>query len=323
MAVSSLIRRQAAGTMVPGSRGRWTAALYQGARMAYRGYKRYRSSRNSNKDNSDGRSDGINTFQDQSDRLYTKRRVPRRKVRKAKRWNRAVVKVINRSLSDRNFLRQSTAALTAAAGQQNAFSFSLNGCAGSLGQNDDLSVIIGNITPSASTFTQKYQLKSAVMDLTITASNANSAVSFLDFYFVVSRKDAAAAFAQSHASVLVTGFTDMTGGGSVTYQDYGVTPFQNPQFCQYFLITKVQRVQLGPGQTCSIMDKYNRLRILNTEDIDGALCFRKGISRGILCIWSGGPSLTGAASASTLQINCTRTYQLNTLQNSDATYKLL
>jgi len=295
--------------------------IYKLGKMAYKTYKRYK--RSSEPARNSDRSDGINTFQDSTDRLYSRRRPNRRRVKRAKKWRRSILKVVNSTLADKNFLRQSTAAFTSSSGKQQIFSFSLNGCAGSLNQNDDLSIIINNLTPGAAGETTKYQIKNAVMDLTVTADPENLAITFCDFYYVYSRKDLPYADGNSHVDLWRNQMADLDGAAAVSVEDYGLTPFMCPGFCQFFVIRKVQRIQLLPNQTCSLMDKFNRLRMFNTEDVDGNLTFRKGLSQGIVCVFSGGPSPTGTPVAVGVQLNCTRTYCLNEMKDNLATYNLL
>jgi len=188
-------------------------------------------------------------------------------------------------------------------------------------ENDDLRVIFDSIEGgSADLKTNKIQLRSSVLDLTVTADSDNDVVAFCDFYYVYCRKDVNNNDGATLATVWATQCAQLAGGTSADVEGYGLTPFQTPGFCQYFLIQKVQRVSLTPGQTCSLMMKNNRLRVLNTNDVDPGLFARRGITRGLLCVVSGGPQPTGSPGPVTVAFNASRTYCLNVLEDNDASY---
>lgn len=306
-------------------RSPWAAALYGGGnfalRSAQRMFNRWRYSGGKTRGDRSGEGSNISTFQQDSERLYTRKRPSRFRARRAKRWNKSVIKVINNTLADRNFRRESNLITSSTSGEQNAFSFSLNGVNGTVGSDDDLFTIATALGGSAVTTTSKFQLRNSILDLTVTSSGSNEAIVFLDFYYVYCRKDVPSVQGVSIANTWSVASSKLTGASSLTPLDYGATPFMTPRFCEQFIIQKVQRVQLLPGQTSSLMMKNTKLKLFNTEDITQSLFARKGMTRGIMCVYAGGPgATTGAPSAITLQVNCTRTYCINIDEDNTSTY---
>jgi len=302
----------------------WPGAFGPLAAVNFAGnmYKRFKSSRReSQSSRQSAASNGINTFQDSSDRLYTRRKVSPRRRRRARKWFRKVIKVVNSALSDRNFRRVSAGALTTTSNNQNSTSFSLCAANGLVGTDDDLRVIVDALEGgTGDNITAKYQLKTAVMDLTVTASSDNDATAFCDFYYIFARKDIPLGEGTSPQLTWSVAAAQVSGGGASDIQGYGMTPFQTPGFCQYWLIGKVQRVSLAPGQTCSLMFRRNGIKLFNSSDVDPTLLARRGLTRAILMVLSGGPATNGVPSAVDVSFNWSRTYCLNVLEDNLATY---
>lgn len=129
--------------------------------------------------------------------------------------------------------------------------------------------------PTAALGSRKLRFRSAVMDLTVqnilvgNESNAVGGILNLDVYHILARKDG------TGSSDLVSQWSDAineeAAGNLITaitnYQYDGVTPFDAPGFCSRFIIKRVRKIRLSPGQTFQTQLRDPGNYVLNMNDI--------------------------------------------------------
>lgn len=129
--------------------------------------------------------------------------------------------------------------------------------------------------PTTALGSRKLRFRSAVMDITVqnilVGNEAESlgGILNLDVYHVLCRKDGTgtsdfvtqwnAAVDEQAAGNLVTAIT--------SYQYDGVTPFDAPGFCSRFVIKRVRKIRLSPGQTFQTQMRDPGNYVLNMNDI--------------------------------------------------------
>jgi len=282
-------------------------------RQAYRP-KRQKSSNSSNS----SQSTRLNTYQNSTENIYVRRKASRRRIRSARKYRSSILKVINSNLSDRNYRRYSTGTSTSGSNTQAVFSFSLMGINGSTLINNDINQINLNLN-TTNDRDHKFQVKSAFLDMTIAAEADNESVSYLDLYYVVCRRSIPNDEAISISDDFEQGMLNQSGS-TLQSTVYGVTPFQSSKFCQNWLITRVQRVQLSPGQVISGYQMYGKLRTFNSSNLSDENFALRGVTRGILAIHCGGPGIGGVPTSSTITFNTTRNYSTNVLENNSGSF---
>lgn len=124
----------------------------------------------------------------------------------------------------------------------------------------------------------------------------------------------------SVTQVLTDGFADINsvppaGGSPLDLLDYGVTPFQCPQFSKHFKVWKKTRVKLAPGGVTQIETRSGK-DYVRTWSHDEHYSFLRGVSEGVYFIAYGTPDPLIAATYA-------RAVTLRTLTNTNITYRVV
>lgn len=139
------------------------------------------------------------------------------------------------------------------------------------------------------------KLTSVVGDFEISNTGANAVT--LDMYYVYSRKDSEfdqgnnASF-DSMSATYENGFVDLpkndaVGGDKVLNPfTIGVTPFDNPAFCERWKIAEKKRITLNAGAAESFIMKSHRFKELKFEYLKRTSA-QKGLTFGVLVVFSG------------------------------------
>lgn len=265
------------------------------ARAAYNSYR----SRSSNTTNQ-GR--GLNAtpapitgFED-ARTTYRHRRMPRRKKI---RWRKFVkrARAVDLGLSAANFLvltRQQT--LNTSPNKQGYGNIhTVMGLNGDTSTQDVYQIAL---RVAALTSGNYYQTKFAVTGWLAETQvvNTSSSVAYLDLYYWRCHKTVPQLIGGSSGGasrLFQHGLLDLTasfplGGSSLDPTDYGVTPYQSPQFSGYLKVYKKTRVKLSPGGVTQIETRSGRNYFRNFE-VDQENAMDK-CTEGIFFICYGSPT---------------------------------
>ena len=317
------MKRRRTGAVIPGrSRYNWAgwanaAGNAVNAAVAFR--NRYNNSVTRSSTSSRDTAPLTNQFDTRV--LYVKKRGNKKRQRRARKFSRKVLSVVDRKLVAPWFImRTSTASLNPSAGGQEVVGMSLNGFAGNGGSDNDLSAILTCVEAQhtgSSTQNEAFDLMSSFLDVTIrNTDSANTA--YIDLYYLKLRKDVttnSTTFRDMFADSL--GFTVKPTGGvaSLTPTTYGANPFNCSDFCRYCLITKKRQIILSPGQVSCFELKDSKRRTIKYSDNLNKFGGPKLGTCGILMIVYGAPDNAGVVSQSitNLVVTYQRTYDVRPL----------
>lgn len=291
-----------AKAMAPTRRGRpraWHAR--------YRGKLPYRSSGKSLGRNSVGSTIGRRqlvshptTNQENIRNTYRKRRVPYRKIQRSKRRYKRFRHMQFRALGVAHQVFRTSERVSSPVNGQGMNIIMLRGCNGDPEKEFHLKALSDNMTTSTSTTEEQFQgynyLTQSVCDFQI--RNSNAEVAIIDLYYFTCKRDLSRADAifgadpvesknmlKKVADLNTPAVTDTSGAPTTAdIGDIGLTPFQCPNFCQYFTITKKDHLQLNSNQIMTSQFKSMKRTYYNTDLIEN-LVARRGETMGVVIVF--------------------------------------
>lgn len=217
----------------------------------------------------------------------------------------------------------------------------LRGANGTFEKEFHLKALADNMVTSTSTSQQQYKgmsyLYNSVMDYQI--RNSSDQVVICDMYHFVCKKDLPKEDAAISGStdreiknMLIRckdlnfpSYTDTTGAQTnATIDEIGITPFQCPDFCQYFTITKKEHLQLNANQISTGQIKSQK-RLFYSTDLVENLNAMKGQTMGVVFVFrstfDGDPTVLDYPGVD-LDFSAQWTYALKrTARNMDSLYR--
>lgn len=272
---------------------RGAVGFARGVGKVYRLAQRYRSGGNGSNTSRSNRSRdyGNLTFQNDEHQIYRRKRAPRRVRRMKKRIFKNFMYNLDKCQSMKTAIIANSDSKTwaplAKSSAQVAFGVTLYGygpntyAANIDPGNGDMPFIFARENgayPTATSASRKLRFRSAVMDLNIrndlvgTEENSYGGLLYLDIYHVLARKDS---YSSTSGGDPVDWWNDavneMAAGNmpsAITdYQYDGLTPFDAPGFGRLFLIKRVRKVRLSPGQTFTTQLRDPGNYVLQMADI--------------------------------------------------------
>lgn len=314
---------------VPPRRGLISNMMAVG-RGAYKGYKMFRKTQSipGNQSDSGGadRTGAIHgTYNIKTVYKPRRKRVSRRVVRRARRFNVAVNKVIDRQIGSEVLLTSPTyGPIVSSAGAQTFISCTL---AGGNNNDDNPDLITCRdyfVRNSTSASSIPAVLRLSAMQATFTFGLLSTATSGVQgsIYHWICRKSTPYSD-QGAGTKWADTLSDLPlfGASGATQMDatiFNTTPFMARQWCQHFKVVKVEQFQLAPGNQISFNYRIKKeMRIAGEYIADYSNL--AGVTRGWLVVVAGGLSSAGlpvAIPTGTLIYNCTRSYTGYHLSNA-------
>lgn len=264
--------------------------------------------------NSNSTASTPSTFQNDRIRTYRKKRnPPRRKIRRIKRFDRAVTNVLSRNLGQKFLVTApyfGVASITT--GQQSQLDFPMGG--GTNNTPDDLQTCWTHFNTTSAVYANVpgvLRIDSMTNEIRLRNVTGGGVGASIDLYYYVTRKNLPAV-ENGSGNKYISSLTETppftAGGTQFAYTTLGITPFNASQWCNHFLITKVVRIELADGQETTLKLIQRRpMRIQN--DAINDFCCLKGITKGILAIPRSSLSATGGGQAIDIAWSSIRTYR--------------
>lgn len=261
----------------------------------------------------------------------------RRRVRRAKKFSRAVLKVEENLLGCHIFMRNATGTANFAAGASATFTL-VNCVFHQTGARElDLYSLRNNLLANNASLrkTSRIMLQSCCLDVSITSRSSNTATMDLDVYVIVAKKNlpfnglgnGVDSFATTETPLPNTnvGWIPVTDAGVATARTgttvstalIGWTPWLTPNFCSYFTVLSKKKILLTPGATTHLQIKKTYRRMISLEDCD-KYDTMKGLTYGYLfnanSIYNGTNQPTG-----NIDFNWEQFYNVKMLKDSEDT----
>lgn len=192
---------------------------------------------------------------------YYKKRMPRRKKKQWKQFQRKVNAVLNKQIAPTYFLFRTTTQLNSVQDAQDWASCMLY-TANTPDPNNDLGrIAIGLMGNAGNQIGTKYRFEAAVLDLLI--RNTGSTTACVDIYTIYCRKDVPDNYVSPFVLISQlddTANADTQGDPKINEKNIGYTPFHNPMFCSYYKIQQKRTLILGAGEVSEVQmrDAKNR-----------------------------------------------------------------
>jgi len=235
----------------------------------------------------------------------------KRRVARAKRFTRAVLKVTDKRESPCRVLMYGSGVATSAIGAQ-GFIFDGANMLGTIKNTSitgerDLAQVYAALGDTATSQSQ-LRCKSALLELSL--YNGKTYDCFAEVWTVKPRKPFGSG--NSLSSWYVGGFTNepavLAGSASVTTATYGQSPFMNRLFTENFLILKKETIKLSAASSTNLSIKTRLPSFYNIDKYTSAISCDKS-SVGYLITFYGPPDAsTAAPSACSVAWNSLKTY---------------
>lgn len=275
------------------------------------------------------------TNQYQYKSVYRKRRA-RRVPRRAKYIARKVKGVLYKQLGANQFVCHKNFTITAAANAQGVSGMTFLGYSGNnAAQHNDVFRCFDNFyqAGTSTVASAKFQsarlvFQTAVVDFAF-RNSSNTATVDLDVYTLVCRKDIPIGVTGPN-QILDSMFTQtlleipntlQSGLGPVASGTLGVTPFQSPQFVEYWKVLNKKKFILSPGQAANYQYRSKKTKYVNGSDLitgtatTANLFAKKYITMGFLFIINGIVT-AGAIPACSIDWSSTKTFNVKLLQSN-------
>lgn len=302
-------------------KGSWVPYALVGGKLAYNAYKRFKA-------NNGGRGrdykrtrmafrGGSAPVTNQFDvrTQYVGKRQSRQRRRRQKKFKKFSerVKQSDAALVVQTFIYNYWASATADA--QAYHGFLLGGPNGTAGLNDDLRILFNLDSGITNPQSRQLNFKSMYMDIEVV--NTSEVTVILDAYYVTCRRDVSnndygnlqQAFTQAFAELGSIGT-----GAIIDPSTPGVSPFDGPNFCEKFFITKKQRLIMSAGQVSSFVVKDTKKRKIESTDSNEYTLLRG--QKGILFVFSAAVTNTLDIPASEMTFSVNRSYHYYHLSNN-------
>jgi len=291
----------------------WIPYALAGGKLAYNAYKRFKANnggrgrdyRRTRMAFRGGSAPVTNQFDVRTQ--YVGKRQSRQRRRRQKKFKKFAerVKQSDAALRVQTFIYNYWA--SAAADAQAYHGFLLGGPNGTAGLNDDLRILFNLDANTSNPSNTQLNFKSMVMDIEVV--NTSEVTVIVDAYYVLCRK----MVSNSGYGNLQQAFTEatsemstFTGGTNISAATPGISPFDIPNFCEKFIITKKQRLILSPGQVSSFVVKDTKRRKIESTD-SNEYTLLKG-QKGVLFVFSAAVTNTLDIPSSELSFSVNRSY---------------
>lgn len=252
--------------------------------------------------------------------MYRRRRIGRTKLRYRRRAYRRFTRMFTNTLGCNQFVKTNTQDISCAANQQIATSFIFCG-AGIADPHQDLLSIRSNIQASGTAANwrrnETLYVKRSVCDITLFNSSATPTAD-IDVYLIRCRKNCSVqGSVDGDFNTLLTSEQKPDGSGATTLTTttIGATPFQAPQFCEYFSILRKTKYMISPGQSVHFQIKQG-FRQFNLENATGSAQIAGNL--GVLIVWNGVYQTSAIGfPACTLGVTYSRTYNVKYMTEGD------
>lgn len=296
-------------------RSRYRAVIGAAARLGYRAYRSFTGTKS-------GNSGGPIAVTNQYDAktIYRRKRVSKRRVKRRK----ASYKVFRRNylstLGCNQFVKTNTQDVASVLNQQVVTSFWFLGC-GIADPHQDLITIKNNIaTAGVAASWRKNEtiyVRRAVCDVTL-YNQTVGVTADIDVYYVRIRKSGILGNSLDNAfttALISQQKPDTSAVTALTTTTYGTTPFQAPQWCEYFTIVNKKKFLISTDQTVHFQIKqgFRSVNLESTADFN----YMRG-NTGVIIIFNGvyKSTLLGFP-AVTLGVTYQRTYNVKYIAEGD------
>uniref|UniRef100_A0AAU6S518 Capsid protein n=1 Tax=Barbastella barbastellus feces associated circovirus 1 TaxID=3139967 RepID=A0AAU6S518_9CIRC len=168
------------------------------------------------------------------------------------------------------------------------------------------------------------EFTSACWNCLMTNTTGDGARAIVDIYECVARRDWKPNDDPTSLFTNTLPTNDQFGGvtapKSLSYGNLGVTPFDNPVFCETWKILKVRRIKIEDGATATLQFRDPKHRKIEYENMVGNKSWVRGVTRCWIPIVYGAPNYLSdtavRAAAVTLQVDITRNYHFRNLSTS-------
>lgn len=247
----------------------------------------------------------VSSFQNDNVPRYRYKRMP---AKKRKRWVRFVKRIRHVNLSMQPlqiYTKKVNANSTTLVNVGGSYSYMIGGTTVTL--NDEiLQMFKGAYAVASADAAKAYKLylKSLVLDMMIT--NTGSATAIVDVYRLRYVRDFSSAITvhaqltQALGEVVADSTTN-----TLSATDVSVTPFDAPNFCQYWKVVSKREIVMGAGQTATM-----QIRKPHNKYIDGKVLTTNnqaipGFSEAFLIMWHGAPTAVPDFAATALSFGTT------------------
>lgn len=251
------------------------------------------------------------TFQKDLVNTYSKGRPNKRRVRRAKSFVGKVIKVLENVHGNQTWCEFATGTSGSNLSEQGMMCFTLGG--GSSNEFPYLEDVVDKVNNPLTTLSPGLlHVDSMYMELTIkNTSAADQDIYFTCYYFTTRRGlTSSQGPIQSFYAQALSNNDLLEGGGNIVLQpDLRATPFMAGQWCQHFLISKIQKIRIAVGESTVISLKDPRSRSIRNDSIQEYSAI-KGVTQGVLILFQGEMDNNGNPQVSTCgwnmktQINC-------------------
>jgi len=263
---------------------------------------------------------GVLTVQNDVRSAYRKRRVPRARVRRARRFYRSVQNSISSLYPVCTHHLSYGRILSTTIPLPSTFYFypiySLNADVNNSLSADDQEInqqlenifrAYSPLPPGGGTQPSPLSTESRILftdcqsTLLLSAYSDNPAAAIVTVYTLVARKDSAVTanrlFNNGIVSKNLGSIPNQTGLGALTPNQASATPFDSSLLCRSFLITNIKKVQISPGDSIELQMRDRRQHEISTLDFnfmfgtnDVSLASKRGLTRGYLVRVLGAPA---------------------------------
>jgi len=321
--------RHAGGTVARAAGGMFARrAVGHGLRTAGRVARSFAGSRTRTRDST---SSGVGVTTDRDfRRVYRKRRMPAAKRRRWKRFVRKVDAVAERKKGTMSVVMNTVKQEVVPVNFQRMYGITLYGFRGTLvvgadSYDRDLYEMALMLKPgdpvSTEQWNRKLHFRSAVLDITFRNTGVTSVE--LDLYEYMVRKDVP--FPRL-IDLIVNSQTDpatITGGGTLTQDVVGTTPFQINAALKYITILKKTKVFMPSSGTSTYQIRKPTNKWWSTSDVDEKVNHfgKRGWTCGLWLVQKGVPGIDAGTPvrslASDVTMSITRTYCLKTIDTHE------
>lgn len=262
----------------------------------------------------DSMSSAPTTYQHDRIQSYRKKRSPpRRKLRRMKRFDRAVTNVIAKNLGQKFLLTNPYFGTgNAAAGQQSFLDFPMAaGNGSSIPDLENCMVYFNQTAGPWTTAPNLLKLSSITNDIRIRNVTGSGIGVSMDLYYYRTRKDLPftdAGAGPKYSSVLTATPPFTAGGTQFAFTSLGISPFNASEWCQHFVVTKIVKVELQDGQETTLKLVSRRPYRIKNDSIADFSCL-KGVTQGIMVIFRSTINALGGGQACTLAWSSIRSYR--------------
>lgn len=242
---------------------------------------------------------------------YRRKKTNLRRMYREKKSYKDYVKNKNKTLGSNYFSKTYVTSLSPATNAQLSYSTLLM-AGGSQPTINDLYPIMGDFFSAPDNKVSKVTIESGVLDLQLTVPTDAPNTALVTVYTIRCKKDCPSAVAANPVDLFNKINTYNTTAGILTTRNAGVpyvTPFTSPDLTNYFVINKVTKLILSPGQTSSLQTRVSRDIIYDGLDLLSKSFFRNK-SVGYLVVVHGVTDGINESTATSLNIHMNKTFNV-------------